>query len=121
MYSIQTICNTHFCALGLQFFDQALEKTPEDTRALLGRSWARAKATQYQGALDDINKALKIDPKDFLYVYLAHKALNTYLSCEFEDALVQNLRLLPKRKKPDNFAMGVMHVSANVIKHVLQI
>lgn len=104
--------------LGLYYFDQALEKTPDDTRALLGRSWARAKAIQYQGALDDINKALKIDSKDFAYVYLAHKALNTYLSCEFEEALVQNLRLLPKRKKPDNFAMGVMHV---LIKYRIKI
>lgn len=100
----------HWDSVALHYFDEALKRTPEDTRALLGRSWARAKAIQYQGALEDINKALHIDPKDFVYVYLAHKALNTYLSCEFEEALVQNLRLLPKRKKPDNFAMGVMHV-----------
>lgn len=75
----------------------------------MGRSWARAKAVQYQGALDDINKALKLDGEDLRV--LAHKALNTYLSCEFEDALVQNLRKIPIRKKPDSFVMGVMHVS----------
>lgn len=96
----------------LHYFDQALNKTPEDKRALIGRSWARAKACQYKGALSDIDKAISIDSND--YVVLAHKALNTYLNCEFEDALVQNLRLLPKRKKPDNFAMGVMHVNINL-------
>lgn len=74
----------------------------------MGRSIARAKAVQYEGAQDDINKALKMDPDDL--VVLALKALNTYLSCDFEDALVQNLRNIPKRKKPDNFYMGVMHV-----------
>lgn len=75
----------------------------------MGRSIARAKAVQYQGALEDINKALELDESDL--VVLAHKALNTYLSCEFEDALVQNLRRVPYRKKPDSFVMGVMHVS----------
>ncbi|KAI4462526.1 hypothetical protein MML48_4g00007280 [Holotrichia oblita] len=91
----------------LKYFDEALKKTPDDKRALMGRSIARAKAVQYEGALDDINKALKMDPDDL--VVLALKALNTYLSCDFEDALVQNLRNIPKRKKPDNFYMGVMH------------
>lgn len=75
----------------------------------MGRSYVRAKNCEYEGALQDINKALKNDPNDL--VLLAHKALNIYLSCEFEDALVFNYRLVPKRKKPDNFTMGVMHVS----------
>ena len=74
----------------------------------MGRSLARAKACQYQGALDDINKALAGDPDDLLL--LARKALNTYLSCEFEDALVQNVRKVPDRTKPDSFVSGVMHV-----------
>lgn len=93
----------------LVYFDEAIDKCPEDKRALIGRSWTRAKACQYKGAISDVEKALGIDPED--YVVLAHKALNTYLSCEFEDALVQNIRLVPFRKKPDNFVMGVMHVS----------
>lgn len=79
----------------------------------MGRSYVRAKNCEYEGALQDINKALKNDPNDL--VLLAHKALNIYLSCEFEDALVFNYRLVPKRKKPDNFTMGVMHVSASSI------
>ncbi|XP_022899971.1 outer dynein arm-docking complex subunit 4-like [Onthophagus taurus] len=91
----------------LQSFDIAVEKTPEDRRALMGRSIARAKAVQYEGAMADINKALTLFPDDL--VLLALKALNTYLSCDFEEALVQNLRCLPLRKKPDNFYMGVMH------------
>lgn len=94
--------------VALHYFDEALKRTPEDKRALVGRSWARAKACHYKGALSDINKALSLDSGDLLV--LAHKALNTFLSCEFEEALVQNLRLLPQRKKPDSFVMGVMHV-----------
>jgi hypothetical protein len=74
----------------------------------MGRAWARSKACKYEGALDDIRTALNLDPDDL--VMLAHKALNTYLNCEFEDGLVQNTRLIPKRKKPDYFQMGAMHV-----------
>lgn len=99
----------------LRFFDEAIKKTPDDRRALMGRAWARSKACQYEGALDDIRKALKLDPDDL--VMLAHRALNTYLNCEFEDGLVQNTRLIPKRKKPDYFIMGAMHVSRLVVKH----
>ena len=93
----------------LKFFDQAITKTPHDRRALMGRAWARSKACKYEGALNDIRTALELDPDDL--VMLAHKALNTYLNCEFEDGLVQNTRLIPKRKKPDYFQMGAMHVS----------
>ncbi|CAH2014705.1 unnamed protein product [Acanthoscelides obtectus] len=97
----------------LNFFDEAIKKTPNDKRALIGRARARAKACQYEGALEDVNKALTFDPDDL--VVLADKALNTYLSCEFEEGLVQNTRLLPRRQKPDHFSMGVMHVSVNLI------
>lgn len=95
----------------MKFFDEALKNTPLDKRALIGRSRARAKACLYEGAIDDINKALKINPNDL--VVLADKALNTYLSCEFEEGLLQNTRLLPIRQKPENFAMGVMHVNTH--------
>ncbi|RZC35593.1 uncharacterized protein BDFB_008264 [Asbolus verrucosus] len=100
----------------LKFFDEAIAKTPNDRRALMGRAWARSKACKYEGALDDIRKALKLDPDDL--VMLAHKALNTYLNCEFEDGLVQNTRLIPKRKKPDYFQMGAMHC-ADAIENCL--
>ncbi|XP_060517668.1 outer dynein arm-docking complex subunit 4 [Cylas formicarius] len=93
----------------LKFFDEALKKTPDDRRALIGRSRARAKAIHYQGALEDINKALSLYPDDL--GILAEKALNTYLCCEFEKGLVQNSRLAPKRQKPDNFVIGIMHCS----------
>ncbi|KAJ8922716.1 hypothetical protein NQ315_007751 [Exocentrus adspersus] len=93
----------------LKFFDEAIKNTPLDKRALIGRSRARAKACLYEGAIDDVNKALKIHPDDL--VVLADKALNTYLNCEFEEGLVQNTRLLPIRQKPENFSMGVMHCS----------
>nr|CAI5824624.1 unnamed protein product [Callosobruchus analis] len=76
----------------LKFFDEAIKKTPNDKRALIGRARARAKACQYEGALEDVNKALSFDPDDL--VVLADKALNTYLSCEFEEGLVQNTRPL---------------------------
>lgn len=85
-----------------------MEKAPKDKRALLGRSIARAKAVQYEGALADINRALEISEE--CLVSQAQKSLYTYLNCNFEDALVANLTCLPKRKKPDNFSMGVMHV-----------
>lgn len=92
----------------LTYFDLAIEKTPTNQRALVGRARARAKAVEYKGALEDLKKALENKPDDL--VVLADKALNTYLSCEFEESLIQNLRNLPNRHKPDNFAMGVMHV-----------
>ncbi|KAJ8960374.1 hypothetical protein NQ314_006064 [Rhamnusium bicolor] len=93
----------------LTFFNEALRLTPNDKRALIGRSRARAKACQYDGAIQDINRALSLDADDL--VVLTDKALNTYLSCEFEEGLVQNTRLLPIRQKPVHFAMGVMHCS----------
>lgn len=91
----------------LKAFDEAIKYTPDDIRALLGRAKSRAKASQYEGTLDDIQRALKIDP-DNLQV-LASKALATYWNCEFEGGLVHNSRLLLRRRKPDNFALGVMH------------
>nr|CAH7765133.1 unnamed protein product [Callosobruchus chinensis] len=100
----------------LKFFDEAIKKTPNDKRALIGRARARAKACQYEGALEDVNKALNFDPDDL--VVLADKALNTYLSCEFEEGLVQNTRLLPRRQKPDHFSMGVMHCT-NAIENCI--
>ncbi|XP_076270398.1 outer dynein arm-docking complex subunit 4-like [Rhynchophorus ferrugineus] len=100
----------------LKFFDEAINKTPKDKRALIGRSRARAKAIQYEGALEDINRALETDPDDL--VVLADKALNTYLCSEFEEGLVQNSRLVPVRQKPDNFSMGVMHCT-NAIENCL--
>ncbi|KAL1490372.1 hypothetical protein ABEB36_013081 [Hypothenemus hampei] len=90
----------------LKFFDEAIKKTPDDKRALIGRSRARSKVIQYQGALEDVNRALNLDPDDL--VVLADKALNTYLCCEFEEGLIQNIRMLPKRQKPENFKMGQM-------------
>lgn len=92
----------------MTYYDEAVERFPTDKRALMGRSWARSKVCHYDGAIEDIQKALNLSPDDL--VLMAQKALNTYLCCEFEDALVFNLRMVPKRKKPDNFVMGVMHV-----------
>lgn len=93
----------------LSAFDEAIKHTPDDIRALIGRSRSRAKASQYGGALEDINKALKFDPDNL--AVLAEKALDTYLNCEFEDGLVQNSRLVLKRQKPAHFTLGVMHCS----------
>lgn len=94
------------------YFDMAVSITPTDQRTLIGRAATRAKAVEYKGAIEDLRKALQNKPDDL--VTLAHKALTTYLGCEFEEALIQNLKYLPKRKKPDSFAMGVMHVSNNI-------
>lgn len=62
----------------------------------------------YKSAIQDIANALEIDPVQL--TVLAHKARLTYLNCEFEEGLVQNVRLMLKRKKPDYFTMGVMDV-----------
>lgn len=88
-------------------FDKAYSLVPTDKRTLLGRSCLRSKVCNYAGAIDDINTALELDPEDL--VVTAQRALNLYLSCEFEIAVVLNYRMVPKRKKPDNFTMGVMH------------
>lgn len=96
-----------FYERSLKYFDEAIKKTPNDKRALRGRSVARAKACQYEGALEDIKRALELDNNDL--IFLADKALMTYLNCEFEEGMIQNVRLVLKRIKPDNFVMGVMH------------
>lgn len=67
----------------MKFFDEAIKKTPDDKRALIGRARARSKVIQYEGALEDVNRALSLDPDDL--VVLADRALNTYLCCEFEE------------------------------------
>lgn len=74
----------------------------------MGRAFARAKAVDYEGAFEDVYTLLNLDNDDILA--LGHKALNTYLSCEFEDALIQNIRMAPIRRKPDNFVLGIMTV-----------
>ncbi|CAH0560162.1 unnamed protein product [Brassicogethes aeneus] len=94
-------------ARSLPHFNKAYEKNPTDIRTLLGRSWALSKVVSYEDALIDVNKAIELAPDNL--IARAHKALITYLTCEFEEALVQNIRLIPLRKKPENFVMGVMH------------
>lgn len=69
----------------LKFFDEAIKNTPEDKRALIGRARARSKLIQYEGALEDVNRALSLDPDNL--VVLADKALNIYLCSEFEEGL----------------------------------
>lgn len=93
----------------LRAFNEAIKYTPDNIRALIGRSRSRARAGQYKGALEDVNNALKLDPDNL--VILAEKALDTYLFCDLEDGLVQNSRFLTRRKQPNNFALGVMHCS----------
>lgn len=95
--------------IALTYYNKSYEKNPLDTRALLGRAWALSKVVSYEEALLDVNKAIELAPDNL--IARAHKALITYLTCEFEEALVQNTRLIPLRKKPENFVMGVMHVS----------
>ncbi|XP_050307534.1 uncharacterized protein LOC126744219 [Anthonomus grandis grandis] len=90
----------------LKFFDEAIRKFPDDKRALIGRAKSRSKLIQYREALDDVNQALTYDPDDL--VILSDKALNTYLCAEFEEGLVQNTRLIPKRTKPEVFTLGKM-------------
>ncbi|XP_018334803.1 transient receptor potential-gamma protein-like, partial [Agrilus planipennis] len=97
---------------GLEQFNTAVTKVPNDKRALLGRALTRAKLCHYAEALEDINKADKLAGEEIDLTIKAQKALITYLSCEFEEAMVMNLRLIPLRKKPDHFVMGAMHVSA---------
>ncbi|KAF5302368.1 hypothetical protein FQA39_LY10407 [Lamprigera yunnana] len=100
----------------LFYFDEALSKVPNDKRALLGRSTARSKACAYEGAIDDIRKALELDPENLALI--AQKAINIYLCCEFEDALVLNYQMVPKRKKPDNFTMGVMNCTEAIENNI---
>ncbi|KAF5302178.1 hypothetical protein FQR65_LT08602 [Abscondita terminalis] len=101
------ICRREEYDRALTFFDEALTKVAVDKRTFLGRSRARSKVCDYEGAIRDIEKALEIDPDDLTVT--AQRALNMYLSCEFEDALVLNYQMVPNRTKPDNFTMGVMH------------
>lgn len=92
----------------LKYFDEAIKYTPNDVRALIGRSRARASNIKRAEFLaDDLNRALELEPDNMS----AHtqKALSTYLSSEYENGLVQNTRLLHKRQKPENFRVGVMH------------
>lgn len=90
-------------------FDEAIKHTPDDIRALIGRSRSRAKNCLHKGAIKDINKALELQPGNL--AASADKALITYLNCDFENGLVQNTRMLSIRQKPEHFALGVMHCS----------
>ncbi|XP_072377374.1 outer dynein arm-docking complex subunit 4-like [Diabrotica undecimpunctata] len=96
----------------LPFFDEAVLKCPNDKKTLIDRGKVRGKLCNFQGALEDINKAIKLDPKDL--VSLAERSEAVYLSCEFEDAIIQNYRLLPVRQKPDHFAMGIRKCSTAI-------
>ncbi|XP_050499661.1 outer dynein arm-docking complex subunit 4-like [Diabrotica virgifera virgifera] len=96
----------------LPFFDEAVLKCPNDKKTLIDRGKVRGKLCNFQGALEDINRAIKLDPKDL--VSLAERSEAVYLSCEFEDAIIQNYRLLPLRQKPDHFSMGIRKCSTAI-------
>lgn len=96
----------------LKYYDDAVKKNSDDTRALIKRSKARAKSGHYKESLEDINEALKVNKSD--PTVLAEKALNTYLNSEFENGLVQNTRMLTIRKKPECFYLGTMHCTTAI-------
>ncbi|KAG5873555.1 hypothetical protein JTB14_001454 [Gonioctena quinquepunctata] len=96
----------------LKFYDEAVCKNPKDRRALVARAKARSKAGSCLGALEDITEALKIDPKEF--TGLATKAHISYIDCEFEDGLLQNSRILPLMRKPEDFYIGRMNCSSAI-------
>ncbi|XP_057669957.1 outer dynein arm-docking complex subunit 4-like [Diorhabda carinulata] len=96
----------------LKYYDRAVEKNPDDMKTLIDRSKARSKACQYKGALEDLKKVLSTEGDNL--IGLAQKSETTFLNCEFEDALVQNFRLLPIRKKPDDFFLGIMKCSSTI-------
>lgn len=92
----------------------------KDERTLQGRSWAGINTLDYQGAMEDIDKALEILPGDLRF--LAQKAFITYLDCNFEDAYVQNLRGYRKRKQPPYFIQGckaVRNLPGSRVKNLL--
>ncbi|XP_057652099.1 uncharacterized protein LOC130891396 [Diorhabda carinulata] len=93
----------------MPFFDEAVLKCPNDKKILVDRGKVLGKLCFFKRALEDINKAIDLDPDDL--VSLAERSHAIYLSCEFEDAIVQNYRLLPLRKKPDHFSMGIRKCS----------
>ncbi|CAG9829271.1 unnamed protein product [Diabrotica balteata] len=96
----------------LPFFDEAVLKCPNDKKTLIDRGKVRGKICNFKGALEDINKAINLDPNDL--VSLAERSEAVYLNCEFEDAIIQNYRLLPLRKKPDHFSMGIRKCSTAI-------
>ncbi|XP_044748554.1 outer dynein arm-docking complex subunit 4-like [Coccinella septempunctata] len=91
----------------LPYFDEALQRSPQDVRALLGRARYRAQACKYNDALKDLATLKASDPEN-IYVF-ATECLVKYLCCQFEQAMVDNLNKIPIRKKPDNFVLGTMH------------
>ncbi|CAG9854091.1 unnamed protein product [Phyllotreta striolata] len=96
----------------LKYYDLAVIETPNDKKTLIDRARARARCNNYLGALEDIANALKIDPLDL--IALAEKAHTTFLNTHFEEALIQNQRLLPRRKKPDYFFLGALKCIATL-------
>ncbi|XP_045535820.1 uncharacterized protein LOC106721168 [Papilio machaon] len=79
-------------------YNEALRWNSSDVPSLLGRSLARAKATHYEGALEDVARAAELEPNNLTALQI--KAQTEYEKCAFERSLVlascgQNLRVLP--------------------------
>ncbi|CAK1596191.1 unnamed protein product [Parnassius mnemosyne] len=81
-------------------YNEALRWNSSDVRSLLGRSLARAKATYYDGALEDVARAAELEPDNLTALQI--KAQTEYEKCAFERSLIlahrgQQIRILPPR------------------------
>nr|XP_023018092.1 tetratricopeptide repeat protein 25-like [Leptinotarsa decemlineata] len=90
----------------LKYYDEAVLRNPTNRKTLVARAIARGKTGFHQGAMEDLKNALEEDPYELFT--LAKKAHITYLSCDFEEGLIQNLRQLATRGKPEDFYIGRM-------------
>ncbi|CAG9093776.1 unnamed protein product [Plutella xylostella] len=96
----------------IQSYDEALAWHNNDVRSLLGRSVARAKATQYSGALQDVARAIELDPDNITAKQI--RAQTEYEKCSFERSLVLAHRGKRLRRFPPDFAECARHAEETI-------
>lgn len=90
----------------IKFYDKAVRNNPSNPKILTRRARARGKICLHKGALEDIRQAVESDGNNLRS--LEERVTHTYLSNEFEQALLQNSRLALISKNPEFYALNEM-------------
>lgn len=91
----------------LKYFDEAILQNPNDVKSLLQRSECRARLCLFDAALRDIEYASSLFPNRM--EILVQRAFISYLSCEFEESILEIAKTIPTERFDNRFQKETMH------------